>query len=119
MHVIRSKQSLAPGVVPFWIDAPVIARKRRPGQFVIVRIHERGERIPLTIADADPAAGSISMVVQAAGKTTTQLNAMAAATRSSMSSDRSAGRHTSRPARGSAASAEALERRSPTPLPPG
>jgi ferredoxin--NADP+ reductase len=64
-------------VIQFWIDAPVIARKRRPGQFVIVRIHERGERIPLTIADADPAAGSISMVVQAVGKTTTQLNAMA------------------------------------------
>jgi ferredoxin/flavodoxin---NADP+ reductase len=78
MHVIRSKQPLAPGVVRFWVDAPAIARKRRPGQFVIVRIHERGERIPLTIADADPAAGTIALVVQAAGRSTTALNAMAA-----------------------------------------
>jgi NAD(P)H-flavin reductase len=78
MHIIRSKQPLAPGVVQFWIDAPAIARKRRPGQFVIVRLHERGERIPLTIADSDAASGSISIVVQAVGKTTTQLNAMAA-----------------------------------------
>jgi len=78
MHVIRSKQPLAPGVVRFWVDAPAIARKRRPGQFVIVRIHERGERIPLTIADADPAAGTIALVVQAVGRSTTALNAMAA-----------------------------------------
>src|SRR5436190_20893023 len=77
MHVISGKQMLAPGVVQFWIDAPAIARKRRPGQFVIIRLHERGERIPLTIADADPARGSISLVVQAVGKTTAQLNAMA------------------------------------------
>src|SRR5574342_1037712 len=77
MHAIRSKQLLAPGVVQFWIDAPAIARKRRPGQFVIVRIHDRGERIPLTIADADPATGSISLVVQAVGKSTNQLNALA------------------------------------------
>ncbi len=74
MHAILSKDLLAPDVVRFWIDAPAIARKRRPGQFVIIRIGEGGERIPLTIADADPARGAISLVVQAVGKTTSQLN---------------------------------------------
>jgi ferredoxin/flavodoxin---NADP+ reductase len=75
-HVIHSKCQLAPGVVQIWIDAPAIARKRRPGQFVIVRLDEHGERIPLTIADADPVGGLISLIVQAVGKTTTELNAM-------------------------------------------
>ncbi len=76
MHTILSKETLAPDVVRFWIDAPPIARKRRPGQFVIIRISEQGERIPLTIADADPAAGTISLVVQGVGKSTKALNRM-------------------------------------------
>ncbi len=74
MATILRKQLLAPDVVRFWIDAPAIARKRRPGQFVIVRTSERGERIPLTIADADPERGAISLVVQGVGKSTMQLN---------------------------------------------
>lgn len=76
MHTILDKQVLGPSVARLWIDAPAIARKRRPGQFVIVRIDERGERIPLTIADADPARGAIALVVQAVGKTTMRLNAL-------------------------------------------
>ncbi len=76
MHTILSKELLAPDVARLWIDAPVIARKRRPGQFVIVRIGETGERIPLTIADADPGRGAISLVVQAVGKSTSQLNSL-------------------------------------------
>jgi len=76
MHTILAKATLAPDVVRFWIDAPAIARKRRPGQFVIVRIDETGERIPLTIADADPARGTISLVVQGVGKSTFKLNAL-------------------------------------------
>jgi NAD(P)H-flavin reductase len=76
MYTILDRQVLAPSVVRLWIDAPAVARKRRPGQFVIVRIDERGERIPLTIADADPARGAISLVVQAVGKTTHKLNAL-------------------------------------------
>ncbi len=76
MHRILSKETLAPDVVRFWIDAPVVARKRRPGQFVIIRLNEDGERIPLTIADADADRGAISLIVQGVGKSTCALNAM-------------------------------------------
>ena len=76
MHRILSKETLAPDVVRFWIDAPVVARKRRPGQFVIIRLKEDGERIPLTIADADPSRGAISLIIQGVGKSTFALNAM-------------------------------------------
>jgi ferredoxin--NADP+ reductase len=60
----------------FTIKAPRIARKQRPGQFVILRLHDKGERIPLTIKSADPAAGTITIVVQAVGKTTSLLNCL-------------------------------------------
>jgi ferredoxin/flavodoxin---NADP+ reductase len=60
----------------FTIQAPRIARKQRPGQFVILRVHEMGERIPLTIKSADPAGGTITIVVQAVGKTTSLLNCL-------------------------------------------
>jgi len=73
MHTIRAKETLAPDVVRLWIDAPVIARKRRPGQFVIVRTDDTSERIPLTIADADPSSGTIGLVIQAVGKSTHKL----------------------------------------------
>ncbi len=76
MHRILSKESLAPDVVRFWVEAPVVARKRRPGQFVIIRLDEDGERIPLTIADADRSRGAISLIVQGVGKSTIALNAM-------------------------------------------
>jgi ferredoxin/flavodoxin---NADP+ reductase len=76
VHRILSKETLAPDVVRFWIDAPVVARKRRPGQFVIVRLTEEGERIPLTIADADASRGAISLIIQAVGKSTVALNSM-------------------------------------------
>ncbi len=52
------------------VEAPMIARARRPGHFVIVRLGEKGERIPLTIADADTNAGTITLVVQAVGDST-------------------------------------------------
>ena len=78
MHPIISREGLAPAVVRFWLDAPAIARKCRAGQFVIVRLREDGERVPLTIADADRARGTIAIVVQAVGKTTRELNAMRA-----------------------------------------
>jgi ferredoxin--NADP+ reductase len=65
---------LARGIKLFEIKAPRIARKQRPGQFVIVRLDDCGERIPLTIADANPAAGTITIVVQAIGKTTMLLS---------------------------------------------
>jgi ferredoxin/flavodoxin---NADP+ reductase len=76
MHRILSREELAPDVVRLWLDAPHVARKRRPGQFVIVRLAEGGERIPLTIADVDRVRGAIALVVQGVGKTTRALNAM-------------------------------------------
>jgi len=75
---IRQAHFLAPGIKRFVIEAPRIARKHEPGQFVIVRIYEEGERIPLTIESSDPALGTISIVVQSAGKTTHLLNSMQA-----------------------------------------
>jgi ferredoxin/flavodoxin---NADP+ reductase len=76
VYRILSKETLAPDVVRFWLDAPAIARKRRPGQFVIVRVSEEGERIPLTIADADPELGAISLIVQGVGKSTLDINTL-------------------------------------------
>jgi ferredoxin--NADP+ reductase len=69
-------QFMAPGIKRFILEAPRIARKRRPGQFVIVRLNELGERIPLTIETSDPQRGTINIVVQSLGKTTHQLNAL-------------------------------------------
>src|SRR5438270_12013787 len=70
-------QFLAPTIKRFVIEAPRIARKQKPGQFVILRIYEEGERIPVTIENSDPERGTISIVVQAAGKTTKLLNSLA------------------------------------------
>jgi ferredoxin/flavodoxin---NADP+ reductase len=67
-------QFLAPGIKRFVIQAPRIARKQQPGQFVILRIYEEGERIPVTIENSDPEKGTINIVVQSAGKTTNLLN---------------------------------------------
>jgi len=67
---------LAPGIKRFVIEAPRIARKQKPGQFVILRIYEEGERIPVTIENSNPERGTINIVVQAAGKTTNLLNSL-------------------------------------------
>jgi len=69
-------QFLAPGIKRFVIEAPRIARKQKPGQFVILRIYEEGERIPVTIENSDPERGTINIVVQSAGKTTNLLNTL-------------------------------------------
>ncbi len=76
MHRILAKTRLSPNVTRLDVEAPRIAEIRRAGQFVIVRRGEGAERIPLTIADADPAAGRITLVVQAAGKSTRDLVAL-------------------------------------------
>ena len=70
---ILSTEVLAPGITSFTLLAPKIALRRKPGQFVILRVTEDGERIPITIAGADPDAGTIRIIVQAVGKTTTML----------------------------------------------
>jgi len=67
---------LAPGIKRFILQAPRIARRHKPGQFVIVRVYEEGERIPLTIERADPERDTISIVVQSVGKTTHLLNSL-------------------------------------------
>ncbi len=74
MHKIISAKFIAPNIKQFKIEAPKIALKRKPGQFVIIRVDNYGERIPLTIADSDPQAGTITLIVQGIGKTTTVLN---------------------------------------------
>jgi ferredoxin/flavodoxin---NADP+ reductase len=75
--IVRSTP-LAPGVKEIEIEAPRIAKKQQPGQFVILRIHEEGERIPLTIKGSDPLRGTITIVVQGIGKTTMLLNELEA-----------------------------------------
>ncbi|MGC8579150.1 MAG: sulfide/dihydroorotate dehydrogenase-like FAD/NAD-binding protein [bacterium] len=74
-RIVRKKQ-LSQVIAQIEVQAPYIARAQKPGQFVIIRIDEKGERIPLTIADANKEEGTITIIVQAIGKTTTKLNAM-------------------------------------------
>jgi ferredoxin/flavodoxin---NADP+ reductase len=78
MYRIVDSAFLAPDIKRFVIKAPLIARKRQAGQFVIVRVHPRGERIPLTLADGDPVRGTITLIVQGIGKTTKLLNMLEA-----------------------------------------
>lgn len=70
MFKIIEKRALTPVTTLYVIDAPLVARRAQPGQFVIVRPDEQGERIPLTIADYDRERGTITLVVQDVGKTT-------------------------------------------------
>ncbi len=77
MFLIERCEWLAPDIKRFQIRAPRVAQKFQPGQFVIVRVHDHGERIPLTIADADPVAGTITLIVQGVGKTTKLMNRLA------------------------------------------
>jgi ferredoxin--NADP+ reductase len=74
MFQILKKQILAPAITKYEIKAPLIARKRKAGNFVILRVDGNGERIPLTIVDGDPATGSITLIVQSIGKTTRLLS---------------------------------------------
>ena len=74
MFKIVAARELGTGIKLFEIEAPRIARKQRPGQFVILRLHEQGERIPLTIEGSDPQRGTITIVAQSIGKTTHLLN---------------------------------------------
>ncbi len=76
MFKVIHAQFIAPGIKRFVLEAPRIARKQKPGQFVILRIYEEGERIPVTIENSDPERGTISIVVQSIGKTTHLLNSL-------------------------------------------
>jgi ferredoxin--NADP+ reductase len=76
MHPVVTKARLSPNVTRLDVVAPRIAQVRQPGQFVIVHLGEGAERIPLTIADSDPKAGTIALVIQAVGKSTQDLVAL-------------------------------------------
>ncbi|MBQ4367110.1 MAG: sulfide/dihydroorotate dehydrogenase-like FAD/NAD-binding protein [Muribaculaceae bacterium] len=76
MNRIISKKQFSAAVTQLVVEAPLIARSRRAGHFVIVRCGEHGERIPLTISDADPVAGTITLVVQAVGDSTRKICAL-------------------------------------------
>jgi ferredoxin/flavodoxin---NADP+ reductase len=78
MYRIVDARDVGYKIKQFTIEAPRIARKQRPGQFVILRLREGGERIPLTIKSANPAAGTVTIVVQGIGKTTSLLNCLQA-----------------------------------------
>ncbi len=73
MYTILGKRTLAQGIREYVVEAPLVAKAAKAGQFVVIRLHERGERIPLTLADWDAQAGTITLVVQAVGKTTLEL----------------------------------------------
>jgi len=76
MYKIIKKETLSPAVKLMVIDAPYVARKVEPGQFIILRVNENGERIPLTVADFDRSAGSVTIIFQEVGKTTRELGSM-------------------------------------------
>lgn len=67
---IHMHRRLADRIHEYWVEAPLIAKKHRAGQFVILRLHEHGERIPLTVVETDSERGLIRLIVQVAGKTT-------------------------------------------------
>ncbi|MCK5114802.1 MAG: sulfide/dihydroorotate dehydrogenase-like FAD/NAD-binding protein [Phycisphaerae bacterium] len=76
MFKIVDKQTVGPNLTQYEIQATRIAQARKPGQFVMVRPNEKSERIPLTVARTDPQAGTITLIVQAVGKTTLQMSQM-------------------------------------------
>jgi ferredoxin--NADP+ reductase len=74
MFKIVEASFVGPNVKKFEIEAPQIAKKRKAGQFVILRVSDKGERIPLTIADSNTEKGTITIMVQGVGKSTIELN---------------------------------------------
>ncbi len=76
MHQIKKREDFSDITFSIEVEHPLLAKAAQPGQFVIVRTHQTGERIPLTIADYDREKGTITMVIQAVGKTTREMQAM-------------------------------------------
>lgn len=74
MYRILRKKSLNPTVTQMEIEAPLVAKKAKPGQFIILRVDEDGERIPLTVAGTNPEEGSVKIIFQIVGATTEKLN---------------------------------------------
>jgi NAD(P)H-flavin reductase len=76
MFKILEKNNLNPSVFRYLLQAPDIAKKALPGQFIIIRLNETGERIPITIADSDPIKGTLTLYVQVVGKTSLEMSLM-------------------------------------------
>jgi ferredoxin--NADP+ reductase len=76
MNVITEKEFFSENVVKLVVEAPLIARSRKPGNFVILRVSEKGERVPLTIAGTDLDKGTITLIAQKVGVSTEKLAAM-------------------------------------------
>ena len=74
MYKILTKKALNPTVTQMEIEAPLVANKAKPGQFIILRVTEDGERIPLTVAGCDKTRGAVKIIFQIVGSTTTKLN---------------------------------------------
>ncbi len=74
MHKIVRTDTLAPSMFLLEVEAPKVAGKRKPGQFIILRIDEKGERVPFTISDSDSARGTLTLIYQVVGKTTAQMS---------------------------------------------
>jgi ferredoxin/flavodoxin---NADP+ reductase len=73
LYKIIEKKEVAPNIYSFEVEAKRVAKSAKPGQFVIIRIDEKGERIPLTVADYDEKKGSVTIVVQAVGSSTNRM----------------------------------------------
>ena len=73
---IVKKQPLNPEITLMSIEAPLIATKAKAGQFIILRVDEQGERIPLTVAETDKDAGTVTIIYQKVGATTMQLDTL-------------------------------------------
>ena len=76
MYKIVRRQQLNDTVVRLDVEAPFIAKKAKAGQFIIFRVDEKGERVPLTIADTDPEEGTVSIIFQIVGQSTMLLSQM-------------------------------------------
>lgn len=74
MFQIIKREELNPTVTKIAVEAPRVAKKALPGQFIILRVDENGERIPLTVADTDPEAGTVTVIFQVVGASTEMLN---------------------------------------------
>ena len=74
MYRIVTKKALKPTVILYEIEAPMVAKKAEPGQFIILRVDENGERIPITIHDYDRQKGTVTIIVQTVGATTEKLS---------------------------------------------
>ena len=72
--ILEKRLIRTPDISYYKIDAPLIAAKAKPGQFVIIRLNKEGERIPLSLADIDPEEGTISLIVMSVGKTTYEMS---------------------------------------------